>query len=158
VNVQWGRIDTADVATVPLSDDERSRFALKAGDLLVCEGGAIGRAAIWPGGSEIAYQKALHRVRSRGDVELRWLRYLLEHYDSTGVLAARATGSTIKHLPQAQLRQLPVPLPARVEQRRIVDVLEDHLSRIEAGARDVARAELRTRHLEATTLTALFRR
>lgn len=141
VNVQWGRIDTADVATVPLSDAERCRFSLQPGDLLVCEGGAIGRAAIWHG-PEIAYQKALHRVRSRGDLDLRWLRYLLEHYDSTGVLAARATGSTIKHLPQVQLRQLPVPLPSLAEQRRIVDLLEDHLSRLDA-ARDYLRASRR---------------
>lgn len=142
VNVQWGRIDTADVATVPLSDAERCRFSLLPGDLLVCEGGAIGRAAIWHG-PEIAYQKALHRVRSRGDLDLRWLRYLLEHYDGIGVLAARATGSTIKHLPQAQLRQLPVPLPSPAEQCRIVDVLDDHLSRLDVGRDDLRAARKR---------------
>lgn len=137
LNVQWGRIDTTDVATVALSEEERARFAVHPGDLLVCEGGAIGRAAIWHGPAEIGYQKALHRVRSRGDLDLRWLRYLLEQYDNQGVLAARATGSTIKHLPQTQLRQLPVPLPELSEQRRIVDVLEHHLSRLEAATAGV---------------------
>lgn len=155
VNVQWGRIDTADLATVLLSDAERRRFSLHPGDLLVCEGGAIGRAAIWHG-PEIAYQKALHRVRSRGDLDLRWLRYLLEHYDGTGVLAARATGSTIKHLPQVQLRQLPVPLPSLAEQRRIVDVLEDHLSRLDAATRSLDAAGRRAQTLSASAASSLM--
>lgn len=151
VNVQWGRIDTADIAAVALSDAERRRFLLLPGDLLVCEGGAIGRAAIWHG-PEIAYQKALHRVRSRGNLDLRWLRYLLEHYDGTGVLTARATGSTIKHLPQVQLRQLPVPLPSLAEQRRIVDVLEDHLSRLDAARDYLQASRRRLASLEAAIL------
>jgi len=133
-NVQWGRIDATDVHSVPLSPGERVQFLLEDGDLLVCEGGEIGRAAIWHGGTvEMAYQKALHRVRSRGDLDVRWLRYLLEQYATTGDLAAMATGSTIKHLPQRQLRELPLCLPDLAEQRRIVDLLEDHLSRLDAA-------------------------
>lgn len=141
VNVQWGRIDTDDVLSVELSEDEKDRFALSPGDLLVCEGGEIGRAAIWRGGFEyMAYQKALHRVRSGGDVDLRWLRYLLENYALTGFLAERATGSTILHLPQHELRRLPVPLPPLDEQRRIVEILEDHLSRLDAAEVDLVNA------------------
>ena len=126
------------VVTVPLSDDERDRFMLETGDLLVCEGGEIGRTAIWLGDTGVmAYQKALHRVRSKGELDLRWLRYLLEHYATTGVLEESATGSTIKHLPQRQLRELPVPLPPLKEQRRIVDLLEDHLSRLDVASSQV---------------------
>jgi type I restriction enzyme S subunit len=134
LNVQWGRVDLADVLEVPLSSEERERFSLEEGDLLVCEGGEIGRAAIWGGGiPNMAYQKALHRVRSRGELDLRYLRYLLEHYAANGALAARATGSTIQHLPQQRLRELPVPLPDITVQTRIVDILEDHLSRLDAA-------------------------
>lgn len=131
VNVQWGHIDTSDVLTVDLSEDERERFALLPGDLLVCEGGEIGRAAIWRGGPDyMAYQKALHRVRSKGDLNLNYVRYLLEHYANTGDLKSRATGSTILHLPQQRLRGMLIPLPELPEQRRIVEILEDHLSRL----------------------------
>ena len=144
INVQWGRVDLEDVLEVPLSPGERERFSLTAGDLLVCEGGEIGRAAIWTGGPAcMAYQKALHRVRSRGELDLRYLRYLLEHYADTGALAARATGSTIQHLPQRQLRELPIPLPPLDEQRRIVEILEDDLSRLDAALGDVSAARAR---------------
>jgi type I restriction enzyme, S subunit len=136
VNVQWGRIDTHDLLTMEMSDDERRRFAVEPGDLLVCEGGEIGRAAIWRGRPEyLAYQKALHRVRAKGALDLAYLRYLLELYHGNGTLARFATGSTIAHLPQQQLRALPVPLPSIDEQRRIVEILEDHLSRLDAAAR-----------------------
>src|ERR1035437_3835889 len=46
VNVQWGRIDTHDLLDMELADGDRERFAVQPGDLLVCEGGEIGRAAI----------------------------------------------------------------------------------------------------------------
>ena len=57
VNVQWGRIDTDDLLTMELADGDRERFAVQPGDLLVCEGGEIGRAAIWNGRTEyLAFQ------------------------------------------------------------------------------------------------------
>jgi len=158
VNVQWGRIDTRDVLMVELSDEERARFALESGDLLVCEGGEIGRCAIWAGGAGyMAYQKALHRVRSRGAIDLRWLRHLLEHYANTGALAARATGSTILHLPQQHLRQLPVPLPMLVDQSHVVEILEDHLSRLNAARRLLMNGQQRLEAWKRVTLDGLVR-
>ena len=134
VNVQWGRIDTHDLLTMELADDERERFAVKEGDVLVCEGGEIGRCAIWRGRTQyLAYQKALHRIRPGDNLDARFLRYLLEHHSLNGTLTSLATGSTIAPLPQQQLRRVPVPLPPLDEQHRIVDLLEDHLSRLDAA-------------------------
>lgn len=134
INVQWGRIETTDLLTMELPPDQRERFGVQAGDLLVCEGGEIGRAAIWQGRTEyIAYQKALHRIRPGGRLESLFLRYLLEHLATSGALARFATGTTIAHLPQQQLRRVPVPLPSLSEQHRIVDLLEDHLSHLDAA-------------------------
>ncbi|MEU6336318.1 restriction endonuclease subunit S [Streptomyces cellulosae] len=134
VNVQWGRIDTDDVLTMELADDERDRFGVLPGDLLVCEGGEVGRAAIWThDGGYIAYQKALHRVRPGDNVDVRFLRYMLEYSARAGVLVPLTTGSTIAHLPQQSLRKIPFLLPPLSEQERIVEVLEDYLSRLDAG-------------------------
>ncbi|WP_281154717.1 restriction endonuclease subunit S [Streptomyces sp. HYC2] len=134
VNVQWGRIDTDDMLTMELADDERDRFGVLPGDLLICEGGEVGRAAIWThDGGYIAYQKALHRVRPGDNVDARFLRYMLEYSARAGVLAPLTTGSTIAHLPQQNLRKIPFLLPPLSEQERIVEVLEDYLSRLDAG-------------------------
>lgn len=132
VNVQWGRIDIHDVLTMEMDSDEQEYFRLQPGDLMVCEGGEVGRCAIWQAPVEyMAFQKALHRVRLKEGIEPRFIRYFLEHQTFSGVLATFTTGTTIKHLPQQQFRLLPLALPPRAEQRRIVEALDDHLSRLE---------------------------
>lgn len=157
VNVQWGRIDTSDLLAMELPDGQRDRFEVRAGDLLVCEGGEIGRAAIWPGSVDyVAYQKALHRVRPSAHLNMRYLQYLLEHYASTGVLTRFATGSTIAHLPQQKLREVPVPFAPIEVQRRIVDVLEDHLSRLDAADAYVATGARRALTLVKAVLLRLI--
>lgn len=155
VNVQWGRIDVNDLRTMELAEDEHERFGVRTGDLLVCEGGEIGRAAIWPGRTEyIAYQKALHRIRPLGDVESRFLLHFFSFAAQTGSLDALATGSTIKHLPQQQLRRLMVPIPPLDEQRRIVDILEDHLSHLDAADAYIDVSLRRLDHLRIAALAA----
>jgi len=157
VNVQWGRIDTEDLLTMELDDNERERFAVEAGDLLVCEGGDIGRCAIWHGRAEyLAYQKALHRIRPGDRLDTLYLRYLLEHHALSGQLAKLATGTTIAHLPQQQLRRVPVPLPPIDVQRRVVNLLEDHLSRLHASSGYLAASRRRLVALERSALDAQF--
>lgn len=142
VNVQWGRFDLNSVLNMDIAPEQRQAYEVVQGDLLVCEGGEIGRCAVWPGSSEyIGIQKALHRVRPNVGIDVRYLRHQLEWQSRNGILTTFATGSTIKHLPQQQLRQLRIPVPPTPEQRRIVTALEDHLSHVDAAERslDVAR-------------------
>jgi type I restriction enzyme S subunit len=153
VNVQWGRIDTADLLTMELADDERNRFGVEPGDLLVCEGGEVGRCAIWRGASgSVAFQKALHRIRPGHLLDTAFLRYFLEHQALSGGLQRLTTGSTIAHLPQQQLRRVPVPLPPVDEQRRIVAILEDHLSRLNAARAYLENGQKRLARLEQVAL------
>lgn len=149
-NVQWGRIDLDDVLHMDFTDAEFEKFRLSAGDLLVCEGGEVGRAAIWRGAiGDCAFQKALHRVRPRGGVVPEYLLYLLMHYAHTRAFEHYVTGSTIAHLPQEDLRRLPVPLPPLAEQKRIVAAIEERLSRLEAGTSQIELAARRLRTLRS---------
>jgi type I restriction enzyme S subunit len=149
VNVQWGKIVLDDILTMDIPPDQQGFFALERGDLLVCEGGEIGRCAIWPGGmGYMAFQKALHRIRPYEGIPAKYVRYHIEYIAATGGLLPFATGSTIKHLPQEQLRRLPIKLPPLVEQRRIVAALEDHLSRLAAATSDVRTSLRRLNQLE----------
>ncbi len=62
-NVQWGRIELDDLLHMDFTEAEFEKFRLRPGDLLVCEGGEVGRAALWRGTiADCAFQKALHRV------------------------------------------------------------------------------------------------
>ncbi len=120
-NVQWGRFDLTDLLVMDFDEEEFERFQVLPGDLLVCEGGEVGRAAIWRGQIEdVGYQKALHRVRPAVGVLAEYLFYALRWFADTHAFAPFITGSTINPLPQEDLRRLPIPLPPSAEQRRIV--------------------------------------
>ncbi|WFE66976.1 restriction endonuclease subunit S [Micromonospora sp. WMMD714] len=144
VNVQWGRIDVLDILSMDIPPEQQEHYRIRSGDLLVCEGGDIGRCAIWrDDGSYMAFQKALHRVRPLGGIDSRYLRLFLEHLSVSGKLAAYATGSTIKHLPQEQLRKIAIALPPLAEQCRIVAVIEEQVVRLDAACQQVHRAAAR---------------
>jgi len=127
INVRWGHVDTADLLEMPFEDHEFERYSVKPGDLVVCEGGEPGRAAIWSGPGEIRYQKALHRVRAHPGLwyDPRWIVYHLRLEASTGrKLARHFTGTTIKHLTRKAFRSYPIRFAPVNEQRRIVDKIE----------------------------------
>jgi len=124
-NVQWGTIDLSDVKEMRIEDDERDRYAVFPGDLLVCEGGEPGRCAVWRDDREMYLQKALHRVRPLNGTSVDYLRWFLQHATANGALESLYTGSTIKHLPGRQLAQIVVPTPPPDEQRRIADWLDE---------------------------------
>jgi type I restriction enzyme S subunit len=126
VNVQWNRVDVDDVARMDFSAEERAKFALRRGDLLVCEGGEVGRSAIWKGElEECYYQKALHRLRPRtGDVDPTYvLHYLTQKFQVEKAFVQEHGQTTIAHLPKERLERLPVLLPPLAEQRKIAAIL-----------------------------------
>ncbi|MGW7353579.1 restriction endonuclease subunit S [Streptomyces sp. NPDC054784] len=137
VNVQWGEIRTGDMLDMDIHPDEVERFTAVKGDLLVCEGGEFGRCAIWGGNDPVAFQKALHRVRCLPALDTRFLRHYLEFAVKSGKLDRFTTGSTIKHLPQQRLREVGVPIPPLAEQHRIVEALEEQLSRLDVASLSV---------------------
>ena len=125
-SVQWGRIDLADIDTVPMTSADLRRFRLRSGDLLVCEGGEIGRAAIWEEPiRECYFQKALHRLRPIRSYDSYLMMSFLQLWASTGYLTNYVTQTSIAHLPKDKLETVPLPVPTAAEQRAIAAVLSD---------------------------------
>ena len=125
-SVQWGRVVLDDIATIPMTPSDLQRFRLKRGDLLVCEGGEIGRAAIWNDPiPECYYQKALHRLRPTDGYDVYLMMFLLQLWTSSDYLANYITQTSIAHLPKDKLEQIPLPVPTPDEQRAIATVLSD---------------------------------
>ncbi len=123
-NVQWGRLDLSDVATMSIAESERERFGLRRGDILACEGRHVGKSVIWndeiPGA---CYQKALHRLRPRDPgIDLpEFLLHCLRLYSVSGRFI-RATGeTTIPHLPAERFREIVFPFPPVQQQREICE-------------------------------------
>lgn len=112
-NIHWYKIDTSDVATMSFAAEERKRYSVHSGDLLVCEGGAgVAEAAVWDGRIEECYfQKSLHRVRRSTEVPVEWLMHWLRLAKHCGVFEADGNIATIPHLTGEQLRQYRIPIP-----------------------------------------------
>ena len=124
--VQWDRIDISDLPTVPMSRADIKRFRLQKGDLLACEGGEVGRAAIWDAPiEECYYQKALHRLRPLRGFDSRLMVALLRQWSDRGLLANYVTQTSIAHLPREKFVEVPMPVPPPPEQRAIAGALSD---------------------------------
>ena len=68
INVYWNKIDLSKIKQAQFTEIELAKYLLQKNDLLICEGGDIGRAAIWDINETIYYQNALHRVRFYGKI------------------------------------------------------------------------------------------
>lgn len=124
-NVRWFEVDTSDLKAMPFEDHELERYGLREGDVLVCEGGEAGRAAIWKGClPDVKIQKAIHRIRVGPNLFNRFLVYQLMADYYNGRLADYYTGTTIKHLTGQDLARYEFALPPLAEQRRIAEVLD----------------------------------
>lgn len=124
-DVQWDRVEVDSLSEMSFDDEEREHLRLRRGDLLVCEGGEVGRAAIWMDElPECYYQKAIHRLRPRREANPRFLMYCLWAAASRGVFAVEGNVSTVMHLTGEQLAAHRFPFPSTNEQASIVATLD----------------------------------
>ena len=141
VDVQWDCINVAELPEMDIPPAEVARFTVRKGDLLVCEGGEMGRAAIWSGeDGVIGYQKALHRLRPKvgGRDVPRFLFYALSLASTKGAFQD-GHESTIAHLTGEKLRSHRFAFPSASDQREIVRFLDTQLERVDAVARNERR-------------------
>lgn len=123
IDVQWDRVNTVGLAQMDIASEEYARYTLDQGDLLVCEGGEVGRCAIWSGEIPLCgYQKAIHRVRSldRSRDNARHLLYVMRAGAKIGVFLADGSENTIAHLTGVKLRRHRFAFPPKHEQDAIV--------------------------------------
>ena len=133
VDVQWDHVNVQDLPEMDFSSTDRARYTLHVGDLLVCEGGEVGRTAIWRGELRgCFFQKAVHRVRPKCGDESRFLFYTMYAAAKKGVFVAGGNPNTIPHLTAVQLRHYRFPLPPLPEQQAIAVYLDRETAKIDA--------------------------
>ena len=138
VNIKWNEIDLSDIKEMQFEKDELQRYSIIKGDLLICEGGDVGRCCIWSSDETIYYQNALHRVRFHGGCEPKYFLYFMMYLEHTGYLKRISNGVTIKHLTKTVLTTIPFMLPPLAEQKRIVDEIEKIFATLDNIANQVA--------------------
>ena len=127
-NLYWNQFELDKLRQMPFTDDELEKCTVKKGDLLICEGGDIGRSAIWNYDYDIRIQNHIHRLRAFTPVCTRFFYYTLYLYKHIGLLGGKGIG--IQGLSSNALHKLLLPLPPISEQQRIVNKIESAISSI----------------------------
>lgn len=156
--VQWDRIDIGEHQQVRLSQSDLIRFRLRKDDLLVCEGGNVGRAAIWDDDlDECYYQKALHRLRPLRGYHPRLMLEMLRYLMGKDALSEYISRTSIAHLPREKLAIVPLPVPEIEEQRRVVTEMLANKQRQEAETQQLRKLQLLKSALMDDLLTGRVR-
>ncbi len=127
INVYWNGINLDIIKEALFEEEEVKKYSLEKKDLLICEGGDIGRCAVWENDFPMCYQNALHRVRFYQNINPHLYKYFIEYYKAIGIIDKYSKGVTIKHLVQNSLNSIWFPLPPLKEQKRIVAKIEEIL-------------------------------
>jgi type I restriction enzyme S subunit len=155
-NISWGQIDLTELDHMNFTNAEEVYLKLQAGDLLLCEGGDVGRSAIWNNQMEgCYYQNHLHRLRAKAVYEvvpqfaLYWFWYSFEVSD---LYIGRSNVTTIPNLSQSKLSELQIPKPEFNEQQHIAHILATVQNSIEQQKKFISL----TRELKSALMYKLF--
>ncbi|MBP2847611.1 restriction endonuclease subunit S [Dickeya oryzae] len=160
INVRWFSFQMDELQEIQVSNDELNELALKNGDILICEGGEPGRAAIWKGENAttpIIFQKALHRARVCSRITPEWLLINLKNDADNKTLEQLFTGTTIKHLTGKALKKYPLKVPPLEEQTEIVRRVEQLFTYADGVEKQVQNALERVNNLTQSILAKAFR-
>ena len=155
-NVLWDKIDLSSVDEMSIPEHELPAKLLWPGDLLVCEGGEIGRAAIWGGEVEpMSFQNHVHRLRPTvEEVDPRFYVYFLQSgFTQLGIYEGAGNKTTIPNLSRSRLAGLDVPQPPLAEQQAISCVLSHVRDAIKVQDQGLATAQTLKRAAMHTLFT-----
>ena len=141
---------------IEICDDKylTNKFLVKNGDLLICEGGEVGRCSILSGISEnTIIQNALHRVRESNKSTVKYLDYVIQHTANSKWFSILCNKATIAHLTSEKLINLSIPLPPLTEQTAIADYLDEQTAHIDCLSQKVEQAIGRLKEYRTALIT-----
>ena len=121
-NLYWDGFVLDNLKEMPFEKNEIDRCMAVKGDLLVCEGGDIGRACLWNYDFPIMLQNHIHKLRSYIPICTKFFYYIFNLYKLTGLIGGKGIG--IKGFSSKALHNTLMPLPPLKEQQRIVAQIE----------------------------------
>ena len=130
-NVYWNSFDFSVIKKMFFKESELNKCQITKGDLLVCEGGDIGRAAIWDYDYDICIQNHLHRLRPKvNGICVSFYYYVLYYLKINNMIGGKGIG--LLGLSSNALHKLHVPFPPLNEQHRIVAKIEEIFAQLDA--------------------------
>ena len=129
-NMYWDRFELTHLKEMVFTDSEVVKCTVKKGDLLVCEGGDIGRSAIWCFDYPMRIQNHIHRLRPYTTISVKFYYYIFFLYKQTGLIGGKGIG--IQGLSSNALHKLLFPLPPLSEQYRVVEAIETVFAQLDS--------------------------
>ena len=127
-NLYWNQFVLDKLRQMLFTNEELEKCTVRKGDLLICEGGDIGRCAIWNYDYDIRIQNHIHRLRAFTPVCTSFFYYTMYLYKHIGLIGGKGIG--IQGLSSNALHKLLLPLPPMNEQQRIVNKIESAIASI----------------------------
>ena len=128
-NLYWDRFELSIIKQMSFTESEIERCIVRKGDLLICEGGDVGRAAIWDYDYNIMIQNHIHRLRGKVDICTRYFFYLFMHYKLHNLIGGK--GVAIQGLSSRDLHNLIIPIPSLKEQYDIASSIDLYFSKLD---------------------------
>lgn len=128
-NLYWGRFELDNVRQMLIKDEELEKCTARKNDLLICEGGEAGRAAVWCFDSEVCFQNHVHRARFFKDIDPYFAYRFFEKLNATGEINKYRKGVGISNMSSKSLASILFPFPPLSEQRRIVARIDQLMAR-----------------------------
>ena len=125
-NVYWNKFDFTVIKQMPFKESELDKCTVTKGDLLVCEGGDIGRSAIWNYDYDICIQNHIHRLRPKINLCVPFYYYTFAYLKENNLIGGKGIG--LLGLSSNALHKIEMPLPPLAEQQRIVQKIEELFS------------------------------
>ncbi|WP_324784512.1 restriction endonuclease subunit S [Streptomyces sp. H51] len=156
-----GLLALDDVNEMWFGEHELEQLSIRAGDVVVVEGGqgGFGRAAYvdqdLPGWG---FQNSINRLRPIGDFDGRFIAFYLIALRASGFIRAYSNVVSMPHLTAEKLARIPIPLPPVEVQRAIADYLDCETVRIDTLIKEQQRLiEMLLERRESAIRTVLLR-
>jgi len=134
LNVLWGSINLSTLDKMDFTEDEVNKLSLKSGDLLICEGGEVGRAAVWRGELEVCiYQNHIHRLRgiNKKLIPEFYMYWMYTAFKVFHLYSGQASDTTISNISSNRLKSFLIPEPPLKTQEHIVVKLKERMTYID---------------------------
>ncbi len=155
-NLYWGFFELDNVRQMPISDEEIEKCTARKGDLLLCEGGEAGRAAVWFYDNEVCFQNHIHRARFYCDIDPYYAYRFFEKLNATGEINQYRQGVGISNMSGKVLASIVLPFPPLAEQKRIVARIDQLMARCEELEKLRAEREAKRLTVHISALNRLF--
>lgn len=155
-NLYWGRFELDSVRQMLIRDDELDKCTAKKNDLLICEGGEAGRAAVWPFDSEVCFQNHIHRARFYRNIDQHFAYRFFEKLNATGEINQHRKGVGISNMSSKALASIVFPLAPLTEQHRIVAKIDELMVRCDALEKLRTEREEKRLAVHAAAITQLL--